>query len=142
MVAVVGITSVITSKYISQKIIREKEAELLFNGIQYLNAIKSYYEFRNLRTYPRTLDDLLRDPRSLSERHLRRLYPEPFNDAPLENENLGWSLIRNDSGLIVGVSSSSKLEPIKQANFPSLLVDFENSESYEDWEFIYRASLN
>ncbi|HJV09936.1 MAG TPA: type II secretion system protein, partial [Burkholderiales bacterium] len=42
---------------------REKEAELLFVGNQYRKAIQRYYLTGPQRQYPRSLEDLLKDPR-------------------------------------------------------------------------------
>ncbi|WP_460051719.1 hypothetical protein [Sessilibacter sp. MAH2] len=142
MALVTGITSTITSRYVSHQLLREKEAELLFRGLQYINAIQSFYEYRDFHVYPRTLDDLLRDSRAVSEKHIRRLYADPFRDPNNNSNDLGWRLIRDDGGFIIGVASQSHLRPIKQAAFQVFFIDFDNSEKYSDWEFIYRPKLN
>src|SRR4249919_429740 len=52
---------------------REREAELLFVGKQYRQAIASYYA-SGQREFPARLEDLLLDPRFPDvKRHLRRL---------------------------------------------------------------------
>ena len=55
---------------------REKEAELLFRGEQYREAIASYY--KKEQRYPQSLEELLEDKRyPMPVRHLRRLYRDP-----------------------------------------------------------------
>lgn len=60
---------------------REKEAELLYIGRLYREAIKQYYLSSpgSVQKYPASLEDLRKDPRSLvTRRYLRRLYPDPI----------------------------------------------------------------
>ena len=73
---------------------REREAELLWVGQQYRQAIESYYRASpGLNKHlPVSFDELLRDPRFPQPvRHLRRLYPDPMQpEAP-------WGLLRRGS---------------------------------------------
>ena len=111
---------------------RDIEAELLFRGLAYRNAIKSYYHANpTLKKYPRILDDLLEDPRQPGRRFLRQLYVEPVV------RKSDWVLLHSSDGGIVGVASSSEREPLKQANFIPELAHFEGASRYRDWEFIY-----
>lgn len=111
----------------------EREAELLYRGMAYRNAIKSYYEAgKPVKTYPKSLDDLVKDPRSAHRRHLRALYPDPLNKEKGE-----WRLIRSADGGISAVASTSKDTPIKTANFPVGLERFEGAKTYADWIFEY-----
>lgn len=113
---------------------REKEAELLFRGDAIRKALESYYNFTNNREYPRSLDALLKDPRSLTpKRHLRKLYRDVMNP---DGE---WELILDDTGGIKGVRSKSKDEPLKKANFPDPHRSFETASTYNDWKFIFEA---
>jgi type II secretory pathway pseudopilin PulG len=113
---------------------REKEAELLFRGDAIRKALESYYNFTNNREYPRSLDDLLKDPRSLTpKRHLRKLYRDVMNS---DGE---WELILNDTGGIKGVRSKSKDEPLKKARFPDPYRSFETASTYNDWNFVFEA---
>ena len=134
MVVVLGLAVGITGstwKSISQ---RAREAELFWRGDQYRKAIGSYYEVKHGRgsgLFPRKLEDLVKDPRSLAaERYLRRLYPDPMTGGD-------WVLIKDQSGRITGVRSSSDLEPFRQDGFPEEYEKFAGSESYSRWEFVY-----
>src|SRR6185436_20792761 len=107
----------------------DREAELLFRGRAYREAIKSFYQSNG--AYPRSLEDLLKDPRSASRRHIRELYPDPMS----KEEKPEWRLLRSSDGGISGVSSTSKDEPIKQANFPKDFEKFAGAKSYAEWTF-------
>ena len=131
-VLLVGIMAQVTyqkSSYLRQ---RDNEAELLFRGIAYRNAIKAYYHANPaLKRYPKTLEDLLEDPRQPGRRFLRQRYAEP-----MEKET-DWVQLHSADGGIVGVASASEDEPLKQAGFPPVLVHFEGTTRYRDWEFSY-----
>lgn len=131
-VLLVGIMAQVTyqqSSYLRQ---RDAEAELLFRGIAYRNAIKAYYHANpTLKRYPKQLEDLLEDPRQPGRRFLRQLYPEPVH------RDGQWLLLHGQDGAIVGVASSSENEPLKQVSFPPELMHFDNAPRYRDWEFSY-----
>jgi type II secretory pathway pseudopilin PulG len=113
---------------------REKEKELLFVGNQYRQAIGRYFLATpgNIKQYPHSLDDLLKDARRLNtRRYLRRLYADPITG------NSKWGLVKASDGGIMGVYSLSEDEPIKTSNFKGLDKDFENKKSYAEWWFIY-----
>ncbi len=111
---------------------REREAELLFVGAQYRQAIKSYYErIPGQPRLPRSIDELLEDERTEPPaRHLRRAWRDPFGgelrliEAP-------------DNSGIVGVASASTLHPFKQAGFPAEFSDFAGAGSYAAWQFVF-----
>ncbi len=89
----------------------EREAELLFVGNQFRQAIRSYVQ-AGPGQYPATLKDLLLDPRSPTpRRHLRRLFIDPISGKP------DWGLVLAPEGGIMGVHSLSSREPLKRANF-------------------------
>lgn len=117
---------------LSSRIMRaDREAELLFRGQAYRNAIKSYYESgKGVKTFPNNLEELLKDSRFAHKRHIRALYPNPMNDGE-------WTLVHSGSGGISGVVSSGSEEPLKQANFPLGLEKFEGAASYGEWIFEY-----
>jgi type II secretory pathway pseudopilin PulG len=110
---------------------REKETELLFVGNQYRKAITRYY-LAGKNQYPRTLEDLLKDPRQPGTvRYLRRLYPDPLTGKA------DWSIVKAPDGGIAGVSSLSEQKPLKSANFRQRDAGFEAAQTYADWKFIY-----
>lgn len=112
----------------------DREAELMFRGLAYREAIKNYFlAGKTLKTYPRSLDDLLQDPRFIYKRHLRKHYLEPFS-------NDEWIILKAEDGGIRGVVSSSGLTPLKQRGFPASLAHFEDATTYNDWTFEYLPS--
>lgn len=122
---------------------REKETELLFVGNAYRRAIASYYERTpgGVKTFPRSLDDLVKDPRFPNTvRHLRRLYKDPLTNS------LEWALIAAPGGGIMGIYSTSEAHPIKMANFdlPNRVFEeraavLQEKMTYRDWQFAYPA---
>ncbi|MDH5730732.1 MAG: type II secretion system protein, partial [Gammaproteobacteria bacterium] len=62
--------------------------------------------------------------------HLRQLYTDPITDQ-------AWLLIHSPDGGITGVASSSLRQPLKRANFSDELIHFQESVSYQDWQFIF-----
>ncbi len=136
-VVVMGILAEAAVVLSSRLVQVDREAELLFRGHAYRRAIRSYYEAgKPIKAFPRDLDDLLDDPRFAHKRHLRTLYPDPL--ARDNKDKKGeWSLLRAPDGGISGVSSSSREEPLKQANFPKDLEKFEGAQSYSEWVFEY-----
>jgi type II secretory pathway pseudopilin PulG len=133
MVAIVIIGIVAEAARVStSRLLRvDREAELLFRGTAYRNAIESFY--RTHGAYPRQLEDLVKDPRLASRRHLRALYPDPMG----KGANKEWDLVRAIDGGIAGVASASTDEPMKQANFPKQFEKFASAKSYSDWVFEY-----
>lgn len=112
---------------------REKETELLFIGHQYRRAITLYYDSTQgtPKRYPRTLEDLIKDPRQLStQRHLRKLYPDPLGGKE-------WGLVKAPDGGILGVHSLSEDPPLKVANFRVRDAGFESAQKYSDWKFVH-----
>lgn len=106
----------------------DREAELLFRGKAFRNAIQAFYQSNG--AYPRSLEDLLQDPRTPSRRYLRALYPDPMTKGD-------WNLVRASGGGISGVASSSGAEPLKRANFPKEFEKFSGAKTYSEWIFDY-----
>lgn len=113
---------------------RDKEAELLFVGNQYRQAIALYYERTPgpVKRYPARIDDLLADNRyNPPQRYLRK----PFRD-PITNSKQ-WGLDMAPEGGIMGVHSPSTAKPLKSANFAYSDASFEGAMKYSDWVFSY-----
>ena len=110
--------------------IRAKEQELIFRGQAYQAAISSYYlaDPKN-PSFPRSLEDLLDDPRFSGRRHIRSLYDDPISRGQ-------WSVITGEGG-ITGVASTSDRQPLKVSGFPYGLENFDNSVAYSDWHFVF-----
>lgn len=115
---------------------RTREAELLFVGEQYRQAIRSYYELDPAQPrLPQSIDDLLEDPRRPTiVRHLRRAYPDPFTGRE-------FALIRApDTQGIIGVHSQSTAAPFKTAGFSPQNEAFAMAGSHADWHFVFKAA--
>lgn len=132
-VIITGIFAEVATQYSSHARVMDREAELLFRGAAYSEAIKSYYESgKPIKAYPRSLDDLIKDPRSIRKRHLRNLYSDPF-----DLEKRGWKLIRSNDGGISGVASQNTGKPLKTGNFKKGYEKLEGVSSYSEWVFEY-----
>jgi type II secretory pathway pseudopilin PulG len=108
---------------------RDKEAELLFVGKQYRQAIASYYA-SGQREFPAQLKDLLLDPRFPSvKRHLRRLYPDPLTGT------LDWGLVKHGER-IVGVYSLAPGAPLREVSTGSADDPPLGGSSYSEWKFV------
>jgi type II secretory pathway pseudopilin PulG len=114
--------------------LREKEAELLHVGDEYRRAIERYHRSGNGQ-YPKSLADLIRDPRQPGVvRHLRRLYPDPLTGKD------EWGLVKSSDGGIAGVYSLSESAPLKVAGFAVRDASFEGKTKYSDWQFVFAVS--
>lgn len=133
-VVVIGLVAGTATTVTSRIVQADREAELLFRGIAYQNAIKSYFEAGvkagRPAQYPRSLEALEQDPRFATKRHIRQLYADPFGGEKGE-----WQLIRAADGGIAGVKSNGTQQPLKKANFPLGLERLQNAGAYSDWVF-------
>jgi len=131
LVAFMGLGLALAGQVWQTGVAREREAELLYTGNQYRRAIERYY-LSGLNQYPRSLEDLLQDPRKPNtERYLRKLYLDPLT---AKGE---WGVVKGPDGGIMGVYSQSEDKPIKVAGFPLVNRDFEGAAKYSDWKFVY-----
>jgi type II secretory pathway pseudopilin PulG len=129
-IAVSGAGLAAYGEFASHAAQREKEAELLFRGEQYRDAIASYY--KKEQRYPKALAELLEDKRyPMPVRHLRRLYREPITG---QDE---WGLVEAPGGGVMGVYSRSEDAPIKSGNFSLKNQEFSDSPKYADWKFVH-----
>jgi type II secretory pathway pseudopilin PulG len=111
---------------------RGAEQELLFLGAQFRAALTSYANTTPVGQprFPRTLEQLLRDPRVPGvRRHLRRLPIDPLTGKD------EWGIVRSADGFIVGFHSMSEAAPIKRGNFEPEFAEFANASSYRGWVF-------
>jgi type II secretory pathway pseudopilin PulG len=117
---------------------RAREAELLFVGNEFRKAIALYY-YRSpgpAQEYPRSLEELLEDPRYPgTQRYLRRIYRDPMTGKP------EWGLVVV-GGQIVGVHSLSPGQPIKSGNFSEANRDFASKTSYAEWRFTFSPPVS
>lgn len=129
---VIGILAEVVTQSEFMRLKRDKEQELLFRGVAYQQAIKSYVKAsRHGKQFPRHLDDLVSDPRFANKKHIRQAYNDPITSED-------WLLIKDKTGGITGVTSSSKQKPLKQKFFPLGMETFEEANHYSDWVFEYR----
>lgn len=150
LIAVVffGLGSVGAARLLASTERAAREAELLFIGHQFRQAIRSYFEAGpRAGQYPAKLEDLLQDSRyPTTKRHLRRLFVDPITGKP------DWGLVMAPEGGIMGIYSQSEREPQKRANFDLADADLElalqrqqvqqgNPYSYRDWKFVYRPPV-
>ena len=111
----------------------DKEVQLLYAGDQYRQAIRRYYFAAprgQARMLPSTLEDLLDDTRStVTQHHLRRLYPDPITGGD-------WALLMQGDR-IAGVYSPSDAEPLKRTGFEPADSTFEDKKTYREWVFAF-----
>jgi type II secretory pathway pseudopilin PulG len=128
--AVMGAGLAALGTFASHALQREKEAELLFAGNQYREAIAAYY--RKEQTYPTELAALLEDRRyPMAVRHLRKLYRDPITGAS------DWGLVKAPQGGIMGVHSKSEQPAIKTGNFLPRDRAFADARTYAEWQFVH-----
>jgi type II secretory pathway pseudopilin PulG len=138
-VAVMGMFLAATGMLWKTQVQRDREAELLFVGMQFQRAIGSYFDRspEAAKSYPKALDDLLEDRRSgRVERHLRRLFADPMTGST------DWALVKRSDGRIIGVHSKSEGQPLKVADFAKDLEAFADASSYREWRFVHASSAS
>lgn len=140
IVVVMGIMLGAAGQSWQMRMKREREAELLFRGLEYQRAIRRWHQYdltegKPLQTISRPrrplndLGDLLKDPGSLAkERYIRRLYTDPFTGDEFQ-------VIRNPQMGIIGVYVGFDDKPLKQGNFGRELSHLEQKKSYSEWIF-------
>jgi type II secretory pathway pseudopilin PulG len=117
---------------------REKEAQLLWVGMQYRAALESYYLASPgpAKLLPAKLEELVLDTRFPQPvRHLRQLYADPMQP------HQPWGLVRRGNQ-ILGVYSNAEGEPIRRRGLGSGLEALDNAVSYSDWRFVFLPRLN
>lgn len=134
LIAIIGIASTATLQVGSILQRRAAEEALLDVGAQFQQALLSYANATptGQQRFPRSLQDLLKDPRYPGvRRHLRQLYIDPLTG------NNEWGVIQTpDAKGILGVYSLSTESPIKIGNFDAGFRDFDGKTSYQEWRFV------
>ena len=145
LVAIIGLVGAATLKVDALLRRAAAEEELLEIGAAFSAALKSYAEAtpRGQPTYPPSLQDLLKDPRSPAiRRHLRKIFVDPITGKA------EWGIVHaggssgsgsgNDSGSgsgVLAVYSLSRARPLKVANFDARFANLENRQHFSDWKF-------
>lgn len=134
LIGLVGLGLAATAEIWSHARQREKEAELIWIGNQFKQAIGLYYHRSSgtVSRYPEKLEDLLEDRRQLSvQRYLRRIYVDPMSGKPV------WGLVPAPSGGIMGVYSTVPDKPIRSVPLARDDKSEASATSYRDWRFVY-----
>jgi len=111
---------------------RLAEDELLFIGDEFRRALGGFAAATppGRSRYPRSIDDLLRDPRFPGvRRHLRKLYVDPMTGSS------EWGTVSSLDGGIAGIHSLSDAEPIKQQGFEAGSEHLAQRRHYREWIF-------
>lgn len=115
---------------------RDAEQQLLAVGAEFQQALRSYAGVPVGAVVPpgvrgpRSLNDLLKDPRVPGvRRHLRQVYADPLTGKS------EWGLLRDSQGFIAGVYSLSEGTPIKRSGFAPEWSTFDEAASYRQWVF-------
>jgi type II secretory pathway pseudopilin PulG len=136
LLAIISITAAASAELGAIYQRRMAEKELLAVGAEFQRALQSYSSSTPIGqpTQPRTLEELLRDPRYPNVvRHLRRVHEDPMTGKT------DWVLVMSPDGqTIVGIHSASHAHPIQIAHFPAAFQGFANKKSYTDWVFVAR----
>jgi hypothetical protein len=48
-----------------------------------------------------------------------------------------WDLVKDPTGRVIGVRSSSELEPFRKDGFPESLSKLKGKEAYNEWDFVF-----
>jgi type II secretory pathway pseudopilin PulG len=135
--AVVGIAMAAVGPVWATQAQREREAELIRVGEAYARAIEHYRAMtpRGASPSPRSVDDLLADPRFAAPvRHLRSAYTDPLQPGrPLEP-------VLDATGGLAGVRSTSTLEPLLRVAWTDGTHTLAPAPRYCDWQFLAQIS--
>jgi type II secretory pathway pseudopilin PulG len=104
LIAVLAVGLLVALPVWETQVRREKEAELLFRGRQYMEAVR-LYTLKNPGRFPKTLDELVEG------RFLRRPFPDPMTKDGV------WDLILQ--GGMPTITPPSTSRPSPQPAFPN-----------------------
>ncbi|GAB3265914.1 type II secretion system protein [Chitinimonas naiadis] len=142
---VVAIASIVALRAVQNSATAERrarEADLLYVGQAYQEAIRQYYELSpgSGKRYPPNMEALLRDSDTTrTRRYLRRVYRDPITGSPTWGEVPALDATGKVVG-IKGVYSLSTQQPIKVDGFPAALASFTGAKRYMDWQFVYQPN--
>lgn len=145
-VAIIAVAATASLRIGVQMSRRDAEQSLLFVGSEFDRALRSYAGMpanANVTADnaaasqavlsargPRTLEELLKDPRTPGiRRHLRQIYADPMTGLQT------WGLMKDPAGFIIGVYSLAEGVPIKQTGFTPNQAGFEQAQTYSAWVF-------
>ncbi len=145
-VAIIAVAATASLRIGVQMSRRNAEQSLLYVGSEFERALRSYAGMPvnvNISASnaaasqallaargPRTLEDLLKDPRTPGvRRHLRQIYADPMTGQQT------WGLMKDPAGFIIGVYSLAEGVPIKQTGFAPNQAGFEQAQTYSAWVF-------
>lgn len=138
MVAFLAIVSVRALEHAKTAERRDKEAQLLWTGMAYRNAIAAYYyeASGSTKKYPPDFAALLHHTEGLSNptRPLRKRYRDPITGSK------EWGEVRNEDGMLIGVYSLSQQTPVKRNGFPPELAAFKDAKKYSEWKFVFKPN--
>ncbi|WP_229458559.1 type II secretion system protein [Massilia glaciei] len=133
LVAIIGLTGAATLKINALLQRAAAEEELLDIGAAFSDALRSYAAATpaGQPPQPRTLQDLLRDPRVPGvRRHLRKVFVDPMTGKA----EWGVQYLNGQSG-VVALHSLSDARPFKIGNFDARFRGFDNRARISDWKF-------
>ena len=141
MVVVMGIMLGAIGQSVSVIMKREREKELIFRGLQYLDAIERWSKKNpgglglQANTIKDLEDKLVNGGSGLKREYfLRKIYKDPITGSDFD-------LIRDDvTKVVTGVKSFSIEEPVKQDNFPEVIKGFKGMKKYSEWKFEYKKT--
>lgn len=134
LVGLAGLVLAATAELWSHARQREKEAELIWIGEQFRQAIGLYYQRSPgaVKRYPEKLEDLLEDKRYLSmQRYLRKIYADPILGKPV------WGLVTAPGGGIMGIHSTAEGKPFRSVPLSRDEKSLGGATSYSGWRFVY-----
>lgn len=135
IIVIAGVMMMGTAKVWSTVKKKDNEKQLLFVGMEYVEAIEKYYTSGHggAKFYPKKIKDLLKDPRSVSgKKYLRKPYKDPMTGKDFE-------LIKEKgTHRIMGVKSKSTESSLMTTGFPELIDFNEGRGVYNQWEFVYK----
>src|SRR6202047_617999 len=95
LTTIVLLGAIVAAPYVRTERQREKEAEMIWGGKQYVRGIKLYY--RKNGRFPTSVDDLIK-PKVGSVRYMRQAYKDPVN-----KEDGAWRMIYiGPAGQLIG----------------------------------------